>query len=534
MSNNANDVKYLYYLPDREGNEIEYETTTNSVIIVGANGAGKSKLGAWIEQKDWKNVHRIGAQRNLNFNQNIHLKSYSEAEETVLYGGPNRSDKELRWDWGKYTTRLLNDFEDVLAALIASQNNAANDYIDLCRKCDVNGNPKPPVPITPKDKLLDVWSTIFPQRTLILEDCQFFANLDADKYAATEMSDGERAVLYLASQVLCVPENKILIIDEPEVHLHRSIMNSLWTKLEKMRPDCLFIYITHDTQFAAAHMNCDKFWVKSYDGKIWEYEKLEKTGLPEDLLLNVLGSRKKVIFVEGDPSSWDTQLYSIYYSNYLIVPCGSCLQVVNRTKAFNACKYIHEYEAYGIIDRDFRSPYEINKYKSEGIYTLDVAEVENLFIVEELIRYVAKRIGKNDDEIFQKVEHFVIDTKFKNLINRQVCESVSAEIKYRMSVANISDDSEENIKSSLKKSFEEIDFECIKKDKETFFSNALDSRDYAVIIGAFNHKGLSKGIEKQVGLNDYCKCVVEMFSGACKDDIALILKKYLPKEIPVK
>lgn len=45
------------------------------------------------------------------------------------------------------------------------------------------------------------------------------------------MSDGERAVLYLIVQVLCIPDNKKLIIDEPELHLHGSIMNRLFTRL---------------------------------------------------------------------------------------------------------------------------------------------------------------------------------------------------------------------------------------------------------------------------------------------------------------
>ena len=70
------------------------------------------------------------------------------------------------------------------------------------------------------------------------------------------MSDGERAVLYLIVQVLCIPDNKKLIIDEPELHLHGSIMNRLWKGLEQVRPDCLFIYITHDTDFAALHSHC--------------------------------------------------------------------------------------------------------------------------------------------------------------------------------------------------------------------------------------------------------------------------------------
>ena len=40
-------------------------TAGNIYGVIGANGAGKSHLGAWIEQQDLPNVHRIGAQRKL-------------------------------------------------------------------------------------------------------------------------------------------------------------------------------------------------------------------------------------------------------------------------------------------------------------------------------------------------------------------------------------------------------------------------------------------------------------------------------------
>ena len=526
--------KYQYHLPDIDGNITEYTTATNSVIIIGANGSGKSKLGAWIEQNDIQDIHRIGAQRNLSFNENIPLKSYTNAERRVFYGDDKRTDKGVRWNWGKFTTNLLNDFEDVLAALIALQNNEESLYFDRCKECESKGIKKPSVPITAIDKLLSVWNEIFPQRSLILNDAHFYASLGGDQYPANEMSDGERAVLYLASQVLCVPQNKTLIIDEPEVHLHRSIMNCLWEKLEVIRPDCLFIYITHDTQFASMHNKCDKIWVKSFNGSTWELAKIEDSALPEDLLLNILGSRKRIIFVEGESSSWDSKLYSAYYSDYLVIPCGSCSQVISRTKSFRACSDIHQYEVYGIIDRDYRSEYEINKYKTDGIYTLNVAEVENLFIVEELVRFIAERVGKNPDLLFSNVKKFVIETKFANLINRQVCESVVSEIKYKLSVANISDKQENEIKESLEKTYTSIDFEAIKKEKEQIFQRALESNDYAKVIKIFNHKGLSKGIEQFIGLDNYCECVVKLFQGKCKAEIAEILAKYLPKEIPAE
>lgn len=116
-------MSFTYYLPDENGNKKEYEAASNPLVIIGANGSGKSKLGAWIEQQNMENIHRIGAQRNLNFQENVPLKSYSQAEDFVFYGSDDingRKDKRFRWNWGKsYTTKLLDDFDNVLAALIA-------------------------------------------------------------------------------------------------------------------------------------------------------------------------------------------------------------------------------------------------------------------------------------------------------------------------------------------------------------------------------------------------------------------------------
>ena len=80
------------------------------------------------------------------------------------------------------------------------------------------------------DKLQRIWKMIFPHRDILIEDGKILASLNKDgeliKYKGKEMSDGERVVLYLIAQVLCVPQNKIIIIDEPEIHLHRSIIKS--------------------------------------------------------------------------------------------------------------------------------------------------------------------------------------------------------------------------------------------------------------------------------------------------------------------
>ena len=433
-----------YWLPDEQGNKNVYETNQNAVIIIGANGAGKSKLGAWIEQQNMGDVHRIGAQRNLNFNENISLKNYEEAENLVLYGRGDSKDvsKNIRWNRGHYTTKLIDDFDNVLSALIAKKNNEIDQFAKSCKSAGPDKINWPDVPKTVIDKLIDIWSVVLPQRKLIVDDSKLYAQLQNNgqdvKYFANEMSDGERAVLYLIVQVLCVPQNKLLIIDEPEIHLHRSIMNLLWKSLEKYRSDCLFIYITHDLQFASAHGKVDKIWIKEYDGKNWKLEKIVDEDIPEELTLEILGGRKNVLFVEGEKSSYDYQLYTQLYPEYLVIPCGGCSQVISRTKAFGKCLSLHDYKVYGLIDRDYRSETEIEALKADNIFALNVAEVENLFLVEELIRLMATRFGVPDvDAAVEDVKSFVINTKFANMINKQICQCVVTEIKYQLSCIEI-------------------------------------------------------------------------------------------------
>lgn len=110
---------YTYCLPNENNEEESHTTSVNSLIIIGANGSGKSKLGAWIEQQDGDRIHRVGAQRSLNFSEYIPQKSYEEAEGELFYGVPEKvywkKEKKQRWGYGKeYTTKLLNDFDVVL------------------------------------------------------------------------------------------------------------------------------------------------------------------------------------------------------------------------------------------------------------------------------------------------------------------------------------------------------------------------------------------------------------------------------------
>lgn len=91
------------------------------------------------------------------------------------------------------------------------------------------------------------------------------------------MSDSEKLVFYLIGAALCACPNALLVIEEPETLLHNSIKNQLWDEIEAIRPDCTFVYLTHDIDFATSRSDSKRIWIRSYDAdhSVWDYELIE-------------------------------------------------------------------------------------------------------------------------------------------------------------------------------------------------------------------------------------------------------------------
>lgn len=91
-----------------------------SLVLLGANGAGKTRLGVWIENALGERVHRVGAHRSLVMNTKIKAPSFSVAERRLFHGGDDSViDHRVSQRWSrKPATALLTDFDHVLAAIV--------------------------------------------------------------------------------------------------------------------------------------------------------------------------------------------------------------------------------------------------------------------------------------------------------------------------------------------------------------------------------------------------------------------------------
>ena len=193
---------------------------------------------------------------------------------------------------------------------------------------------------------------------------------------------------------------------------------------------------------------------------------------------------------------------------------------------------LYKYKAYGLIDRDYKSDEEIAKYEDDKVYCLKVAEIENLFITEKVLKYIANIMGKVDkwDNIFSEIKNFIIEKKYKNNVKRQEFNNIKYDINRRVKSIGIDGKAEADIKEAIEHIIDNINYKQIKKNIEEKFESNTNMK-YDEILGIYNEKGLPKSIGNYLGLDNekYCDTIIDMLSS--DKELKAIFYEYLPEEI---
>lgn len=418
-----------------QGQEI-FVSGKNSIVLIGANGSGKTRMSVWIEFNNSSfNIHRISAQKSLNMPESTTPSDLKKTQNELLNGDSDSNDKSyFRWA-RKPVTHLLRDF-DALMKLLITENykkclilqEQLKSRVSICYES------------TKLDLTIALWERIITNKKLKINETYIAVSDVNAKYTSfngSEMSDGEREIFYFIGTVLCMPENSLIIIDEPENHLHKSILVRLWNEIESARPDCIFLYITHSLDFAVSRNNSQIVWVKDMPKKdVWEYELLSEDDPRIDAVkLEILGNCQNVLLVEGTPQkSIDKRLYSAIFKDYNVIPVESCDRVITYTKACKNLGKLHYCKVKGIVDRDRRSNSEIKKLNSDNIFCPEVAEIENLFLLPEVIKIVALDLHRNEQEIkdlLKRVKQRAIEFLSKE-IEKQILLFTKQEVQYKI------------------------------------------------------------------------------------------------------
>lgn len=301
-----------------------------------------------------------------------------------------------------------------------------------------------------KSSPINLLNTIFQAARMSVSfkftDVGLTAVRDGAQYQVDRLSDGERAALFLAAAVVNRRSGGIVIIDEPERHLHPSISAPLIAAAVRCRPNLSFVFASHDLNLIET-LQVDNFiYVRNStlinetpERRTYDFRHVSSLeAISPDLKRDILGVRDKVMFVEGDTTSLDTPLYSNCFPGWKVAARGGHDKVQEAVRALNDNADLHWMEVVGIVDGDGRSQQEIDALKAAKIITLPVPTVENLFFLPEVVRKVIDTIvaleGGDASTIYASAESAVeqivardqseiINRRTTWLTNRKLSES---------------------------------------------------------------------------------------------------------------
>ncbi len=350
-------------------------------------------------------AHRITAHRQTWFESNaITLSPHQRRQTENQIRGQDRG-AQARWREYDPSARAsmaiydLVDAENVRARGIAGAIDSNNfDLAKELRKKDA--------PIKIINELLKLSS--IPVTIAIHENAQIVASKNGSPpYRIAELSDGERNAILIAASVLTA-KGTLLLIDEPERHLHRAIISPLLAELFVRRPDCPFVVSTHDLMLPLDNPTARTLLIRgcTYNGLAviaWDADIVSTaSGIDDDVKRDILGARRNILFVEGMGRSLDKTLYSLVFPDVSVVAKGSCRDVERAVFSIRDAGELHWLHAFGLVDNDCRPQSEVDRLREGGVYATAVYSVEGVYYHPEVQRRVAERHASSTGDDFNK------------------------------------------------------------------------------------------------------------------------------------
>lgn len=425
--------------PDGAALEINLETS-DVLFILGANGTGKSSL-----------MHRFYGQHNSVAQRiSAHRQTWLQSNDLALSPMARRNTgQNIRSTDTNAQARYREEYSDqrssiALYDLVEAENVRARsiagavdaDDITLAKQLSQRD-----APIKTINALLRLSN--IPIEIWVEANEQVRARKDGgEPYGVAELSDGERNALLIAATVLTAPEGSLFLIDEPERHLHRSIISPLLTALFAERADCAFVVSTHDLLLPLDNPDARSLLVRScqYQGQSvqsWDADILSSdASIDDNLKEDIIGARRRILFVEGVESSLDRPLYGLVFPDVSVVAKDNCRDVEQAVRGIRGAHELHWLSAWGIVDGDGRPTEERNKLREEGIFALPFYSVEAVYYHPEVMRLVATRsAGLTGDDPSAKLDKAVAGalggltaTHVAHLATRAAEKSVRASI----------------------------------------------------------------------------------------------------------
>lgn len=224
-----------------------------------------------------------------------------------------------------------------------------------------------------------------------------------------DLSSGEKEVFFLLS--MFVRHNlaqSVIVIDEPELHLHPELARRLVRTMRAIRPGNQIWCATHSAELIDEAGRDRTFFLKPTEDRTGvECFPATRDGAEVEVLRDMygysgyVGISKRILFTEGRESSADRKTFANLFpaasNDVRLIPSGSAqtLYGINRAVLALLESDFARCDFYLIRDRDYLSDERVDAHRNQAegrLFVLERNQIENYLIDAEAIAAVLTRV----------------------------------------------------------------------------------------------------------------------------------------------
>ena len=390
----------------------------------------RATKGFWIENNltvltgsdanDSRRARKLSSSMYANHQRKLGFFVRSErAFRTRGYSYPNLANRAAKLQPAHFNTfswhSTENQYNEIYDFLIEQ----SYDYIyklGQYQKLVLGGNPAklPDDPITEYNKLLE---RIFPEYKFVdVEENNLSLRIKlptGNTITFDELSSGEKEAFFiLALFIRHSINNSIIVIDEPDLHLHPELARKLLRIMRVIQPQNQIWCATHSAELIDEAGRERTYFLRASTDRT----RVECTpATAENAELSILrdmygysgyvGISKKIIFSEGIESSADRKtfvnLFARMADEIKIIPAGSNQELYRVNAAVLALLQsdFARCEFYLVRDHDFLSDVAVAKHTAQAarrLFVLSRYHIENYLLDDECISTVLRNLYQID------------------------------------------------------------------------------------------------------------------------------------------
>ena len=419
---------------DIEATKKEEVTKFNSNLISVVQWEQNQILNEYMKSRRFGRGRYVGSLVQIDSQRNIETIKYTQISYQV--SDPDDTETPTNWGYQKFSDRWRDFMHYIHQKVAAHKNKLAEEVQDNPTMIWSEILEKFPHPL---EKYKEIFSKLLPGKKL--QDInpaapnQFqYKDVNNNLLDFNSLSSGEQEVVKVIFDVARKDiKHSVIIVDEPELHLHPTLTFKLIETLKTVGDHTnQFIFLTHSADLISTYYSTGNvYFIDSEQAGSNQAHRLSELNHSHTELVQLIWENlglfavgKKLIFIEWQSASIDKltfhKISQKYLSEATFIPVGSVENIiVLNTLEEQIRSSIFGIDFYMIRDRDWLSESQIIEIEKKWrIKCLKKRHIENYFLDSDVLLKVAHKLYLTSEK--PEITKDYIDTKLNEIATSQV------------------------------------------------------------------------------------------------------------------